>query len=94
MGHREKMKFNLSNCIVIGDARRLQDGKKPIKTLRKLVHQLAEDSKFQDLSNEALYQKLYRYENTGFFLTSNDGVADDICDILMVNKDELVIKWG
>lgn len=90
---RQKMKFNLADCIVIGDARLLKEGKSPVKTLRRLVYRLVKKRGFQDLSAEALYAKLYRYQNTGFFLTSNDGIAEDICDILMVNKKELVVKW-
>jgi len=90
---REKKKFNLSDCIVIGDARRLMDKKKPIKTLRRLVYELAKSKKYQDVSKETLYQRLYRYEVNGFYLLSIDDLADDICILLMVDKDELVINF-
>jgi len=88
--HKQKMKFNISDCIVIGDARRLDDKKKPIKTLRRLVYELAKNKKYQDITKETLYQKLYRYEVDGFYLTNLDELADDICIILMVDRDEFV----
>jgi len=87
---KQKMKFNISDCIIRGDARRLKEKKKPIKTLRRLVYELAKDEKYQDITKETLYQKLYRYENDGFLLTTIDELADDICVILMANKSELV----
>lgn len=91
---REKKKFNLSDCIVKGDARRLEAGKEPVKTLRKLVHKMFEGrSSADDLqTRESLYQMLYRYENSGFYLNTYDKLSEEICDILMVNKDELVSK--
>ncbi len=92
---RQRLKLNISNCIVYGDAKRLKDGKKPVKTLRRLTYILIKKDSFSGPTVEALYHKLYRCELHGFFANSEEieNIIKDICEVLMVDEKELVINF-
>jgi len=89
-----RKKMALTSCIIIGDARRLKMKKAPIRTLRRLVNELMKESGFIDISKESLYAKLYRYERRGYIEAYVDveKIAEQICDILLVNKEDLIVN--
>lgn len=86
-----RKKFNLSDCIVIGDARRLEKGKEPVKSKRQLAKLLfeREDVSKQNLHVDNVYFKIYRYELDGFILR-NEAIIKGICRILYVTEKELI----
>ena len=86
---RKKYKLDIDKCIIIGDFKRIKEGIFPIKNKLNLSIQLARLS--SDTPN-SIYSRLYRYEKDGFFHRS-EKLITNICEILRVTEDELVIKF-
>lgn len=86
---RTKFKLDIEKCIIIGDFKRSKEGIFPIKNKLNLSIQLARCGKG---TPNSIYSRLYRYEKDGFFNKSEKFIRD-ICKILRVTEDELVIKF-
>lgn len=84
-------RLNITKCIVIGDARRLENGKDPVRNMRGLSLQL--EAVDEDLySAEKIYRVLDRSRKVGL-RKIDDKLLKDIQDILQVEEKELV-KYG
>lgn len=86
---RIKYKLDIDKCIIIGDFKRAKEGIFPIKNKLNLSIQLARCISGRPNS---IYSRLYRYEKDGFFKKS-EKLITNICKILRVTEDELVIKF-
>ncbi len=91
------MKLNLDNCIILTDVKKIQ--KEPplpkIKTLRRLVKAIHKKKLIKDVSEPALYHRIYKIVNEGF--SSIDEKQYLINAILAVlneglSKDEVVTE--
>lgn len=80
---KKKTKFylDITNCLVIGNARRVKDKKEPIKS----IHALSDEF-------DTNYTKLYRYQKDGFYKRPETEISN-IMEILMVKENELVKKF-
>ena len=85
---KKDKKFNLTNCIIISNAKRLKSGQEIIKDKRHLSTFLNES----EIGVTHLYMMLYRSEKTGFH-SINQKLVDSLCKILMVKESELIIKF-
>lgn len=81
-------RLNITKCIVLGDARRLQKGQRPVRNMRGLSLELeaVDEEKY---SAEKIYRVLDRSRKIGLRKV-DDKLLEDIQDILMVDEKELV----
>lgn len=81
-------RLNITKCIVIGDARRLEKGKEPVRNIRGLSLELemVDDEVYEA---EKVYPVLYHSNKKGV-RTIDDKLLKDIQDILLVEEKELV----
>ncbi|WP_300440659.1 hypothetical protein [Christiangramia sp.] len=86
--------LNITNCIVIGDARRLKAGKQPVRNIRGLSREL-------ECINEKKYDAdrichfLYRTRsNKPGMIEIDETLLKDLQSILMVKEEELVRYQG
>jgi len=89
MEKKIRKKLLIETCIIIGDARLIDDGKKPIRNKFKLSKELSKKLK---KPLRGIHSRINRYEKDGFYIEDKVFVAK-ICGVLKVSKDELVTEY-
>lgn len=81
-------RLNITRCIIIGDARRLEEGKDPVRNMRGLSLAL-EAINEEAYAAEKIYKVLDRSRKLGVRKV-DDNLLKDLQEILMVEEVELV----
>lgn len=80
-------RLNLTKCIIIGDARRIGEGKEPVRNIFGLSRELEKiDEDKYDL--DKICKRLYSANKCG--IKAEEKLVKDIQNILMVEETELV----
>jgi hypothetical protein len=85
---KQKKKLEIESCLTLGNARRMELGKSPIKSMRRLAINVADENE----SSNNIYFKIYRYQKTGF-INKPHSIIEKICDLLIVSEQELISKY-
>ena len=87
-------RIDLKRAIILEDARRLKEGKKPINNINRLADELV-DKRPKRYKVGTINKWLYRANGKGITLVGRtyvmDEILQDLCEILNTTKDELII---
>ena len=83
--------LDVDNCIIINDAKRIQQepAQKKTKTKRQLAKQIDKLNLIPESSETSIYTKLWRYEKEGYSNEPTE-LIDAVLKVLMVSRADLV----
>lgn len=83
--------LDIDNCIIINDAKRIQQepAQKKTKTKRQLSKQIDKLDLMPGSTESSIYTKLWRYEKEGYANEPTDLIAA-VLKVLLVSRDELI----
>lgn len=82
------LRLNITTCIVIGDARRLEEGKAPVRNIKGLSREL-ETLDENEYDADKICKILYRSNGSGV-ISVPDRLLEDLQNTLLVKEDELI----
>jgi len=82
------IRLNITTCIAMGDARRLKEGKEPVRNIKGLSRELEILNK-DEYDADIIYQVLWRMNKRGV-IKVDDCLVKSIQNILLVEETELV----
>lgn len=83
--------LDIDNCIIINDAKRIQQepAQKKTKTKRQLAKQIVKLDLLPNNSESSIYTKLWRYEKEGYANEPTD-LINAVLQLLMVSRADLI----